>query len=253
MRAALFILVFLIAFLATAAARLPLSVVWSLGEAEERGLSAAAVEGTIWNGQVKGLAVNGRPVGDVRVAGQASDLLAGKLGASVELFGQGQSAKGWVGAGADGRVIVRDARWTGDLSAQRGLDPRLANIGGRAILEIVAMEFDLAGGAPQCVTGEGAAWTDALTSTPEEWRWTGPALSGPLTCSDGAVSVRLDGAQDGDVIAVAGALLADMTTSVEASVETEHPRLSVMLPLLGFDVRDGAYVYERRAYVPGAR
>jgi hypothetical protein len=105
----------LFAFALFLLARFPAA--WAMG-ALPAGLSCDAVDGTLWNGTCTGLMLQHRElIGDLAWQLRPARLLAGRLGAHVELTQVGDFANGDVEMSISGQVFARDVHASVHLSS----------------------------------------------------------------------------------------------------------------------------------------
>lgn len=166
--------------LLVAGASLPLRLVLDGADASAAGLSARAVEGSIWGGQLQEAQFGQLPLGRVQAALSPLALLSGKLVLNIERAdeGQGELTARLHGSGARG---LSDANGSVALGAQ---------IGGFSVkslsFEGLSLRFSPDG---ECVEADGRV-TAALSAAVAGLSLS-QGLSGPLSCADGRASVAL--------------------------------------------------------------
>jgi hypothetical protein len=122
-QAVLLSVLFIAVFVGLTVSRLPLSLVV---ERVPLGLGYDRIEGSIWNGDIYGLKVEGKPVGEAAVGLKFLPLLTGRISTHVDILGPGIDAEGDVSLRGD-RLVAEDATATiqlapwdlGDIFGQR--------------------------------------------------------------------------------------------------------------------------------------
>ena len=179
-----------------AAANVPLSFVMKKSGLATKGVSWQQARGTIWNGQVTGLTVQGEAAG--AVAGEFSlvRLLQGQPGHLLHWSGPSgygtalaSPAQGGVHLQDGQAVITFDAARISAAFPAQDVSLRLSN---------VAMDLEPDG----CRTATGNVSTDALAHISAVYGATWPELTGFLSCDQGELVISLEGiAADGTQIA----------------------------------------------------
>ncbi len=215
----------LMAVVVGAASQLPLS--WFSGVVSTpNGVDAPELSGTVWAGQVKGLP--GLPT-------METDLNPLKLlgGFPLRFSGQSQglSLQGEVGPGR-----LNDVRYSAELNALPIRDGRLIGLSGRIDINISDARF---GGSCETITG--SARTDVLSRNQARWQWSGPELSGPLTCDNGDVLVALEGSDVMSTITAGLRVRMDGTYQLDTQIESRDSKAALVLPLMGFEVSRSGY------------
>jgi len=170
--------------------------------------------GTVWNGQVENL-----PVFDT-LNFKAEGLAFNVRGASA-----GNRLLGWVRPGH-----LRETDVQLQLSDLPIDDPRLRGLQGVLSVQLTDLKWSKLG----CTLAEGRARTDVLARNGGAINWTGPELSGPLACEDGAVVVRLRGQDAQQKISADLTFQIDGTYRADIAVETTRAEAGAILPLFGF-------------------
>ncbi|MFN3228473.1 MAG: type II secretion system protein N [Asticcacaulis sp.] len=217
---------------AYAIATIPLRLV--LGDAAtQAGVSAHAVEGTLWSGTLRGAAFRGVPLGDLRLRTHVWPLLTGQWQVSLQ-SDAGPLRRATVGVSGkalslrqvEGRVpvsfLVPGANWPGGLS-----------------LSNVALERDKAG---TCVSASGTARWDALET------WGGPALSGTLRCEGGQVVLPMAGSADMATVKARLSLSPAAQARLQVEAESHSPAMSTAAALMGMtEQAPGLWILDRTA------
>ena len=112
-------------------------------------------------------------------------------------------------------------------------DPRLDGIDGELNLQLA--ELTLADG--QCTSASGTADTDVLAVNRSSWQWSGPRLSGPVTCEDGSVVIAMTGRDGTGSVDATFRISPSGPYRTEITLTSPDPRASTFLPLFGFQPR----------------
>lgn len=183
--------------------------------------------GTIWKGQITGVDF----IGDIYFDVNAKALLSSQLPLSFQT-----SSPAMTTSGKASKNRLKDFKFSGQLADLPTSDGRLKEIAGHVDFQISEMEFD-----ESCKSASGNAATDILTRNGGRWQWRGPFLSGPISCDQGDLLVKLSGSENAQTInadlriKIGGAYRADF------SVRTSEAAAGVVLPLYGFESRNGQY------------
>ncbi|WP_119681671.1 type II secretion system protein N [Indioceanicola profundi] len=222
MRLRTLVLVFLLALAGFVIARLPLAAALNL--AAPPGIRVAEVQGTIWQGSLRGVTFQGRPLGDIRLA------FAG-TGWRWRLDGRELAADGRLMPGL-GQAHISDLRLSGAIGALLPAVP----VPGVVEIERASLDLSQAG----CVEGEGQAML--RLELPLAGR-NAPDLSGPLSCRDGALHLALAGqAADGPISATLE-LEPDALNRPRIRVEQAGPELKRVLQAAGFRAEGSALTF----------
>jgi len=232
---------------AIVAARAPLSVFAAAAPLSSAGVSYVRAEGSLWRGVLHGVRVNGHSAGDVEISVRPLALARGRAGAAFQFSGDGAAGRGVLEAGLGGGVEIRDAVVIVDLQRFAYYFDEMPFLG-RAELEIAT----LAAGPEGCRRAEGRVRTDALKATAQTMRGTAPDLAGDLSCEDGSFVVALDGAEAGDAVSLRLALDPDLAYDIRVSVQTAETTVASLLPMLGFEEREGGFVYSQKGVLAAA-
>ncbi len=183
--------------------------------------------GTIWNGTVNGL----NHIGSAKYSLDAGALIKGGLPLKFQTSSSAMQISGQAS-----RSKIQDLKFSGQLSQLPTTDGRLKELQGKINIHLSSMQFD-----EICEAASGQADTDFLTRNFGRWQWRGPTLAGPISCDKGDLVAKLSGSEAGQTIhadlriGINGAYRADI------SVRTGRPEAGVVLPLYGFDERNGEF------------
>ena len=183
--------------------------------------------GTIWKGQITGVDF----IGDIHLGVDAKALLSGQLPLSFQT-----SSPVMTMSGKASKNRLKAFKFSGQLADLPTSDGRLKEIAGQVDFEISEMEFE-----ENCKSASGNAATDILTRNGGRWRWRGPLLSGPISCDQGDLLVKLLGSENAQTIKADLRIKIDGTYRADFSVRTREAAAGVVLPLYGFESKNGQY------------
>jgi len=196
MRRVLLTTVFAGTLAAGAVANVPLAFVMKKAGLTSNGVSWQQARGTVWNGQVTGLSVNGEQVGAIEGSFSLSRMLQGQPGHMLHWNGPSGHGTALASLGADGMHIENgQAAVTFDASRISSLFPAR-----EVSLRLSHVRADVGQGG--CTAASGDVQTDALAHVSAAYGATWPELSGFLSCEQGELVISLEGqAADGTGIA----------------------------------------------------
>jgi general secretion pathway protein N len=114
------------------------------------GLALDGVSGTIWSGQARSLAIDGRPLGTLRWSCRPWRLIVLEWSCTIGLQPPGGEVTGKFTGGFDGDLVGRDIRGSAPISDFEGIaTPR----GWTGTLELELEELRVAARRPQSATG----------------------------------------------------------------------------------------------------
>lgn len=174
------------------------------------------MKGTIWQGTVSGLPLFG-----------TANLKVAPLSRQVE-FQSGEG--GNYISGQASPTELKDIDFRMDLGTVPFTDGRLQGLRGHFSTQIANMQI----ANETCQSAEGAAKTDVLQRNGGKIQWTGPELSGPIRCENGALVADLSGKDAQQNISALVTLAADGTYRVDIDVRTARAEADAVLPLFGF-------------------
>ncbi len=232
--AAIFAACFAVVMIAT----LPMAVVLRAVDLPAHGVVFSRVSGTVWNGEIAGLAWRGHDLGGARLALRPLSLFIGRLGVDIDLDGAGLVDGGGFIALSPGGLHVRDLALSADVADL----PILLPLSGRVALDLSRADVNAAG----CRQIEGSVRTDALKNRPAGLDWSGPELKGPMTCSEGAIMIPMRGAAGSETIGVAMTLGKDGSFGVRVDARTPNAAVLSVLSAIGFVESDGVMTLTQR-------
>lgn len=218
------ITVVIIAGLSALAAQLPAGPVlkYALGESFPKN---ATVAGTVWNGQIIG--VDG--FGPITYRTRPLRIFSAKPMAQMQTQMPGISISGSARPGK-----LSDLNFKGQVWTFSNVDPRLAGLRGDFEARIDSLEFDSKNINAGCLSASGTVTTNVLAANRAQWSWTGPDLSGPISCEAGALTVALSGQEAGQDVNLTFSALPEGQYETRAQVKTDNPQAQNVLSLFGF-------------------
>jgi hypothetical protein len=207
------------AALCAGVAHLPLG--WVAPSFMPDGIGALDYRGTVWNGSISGLPIFDAATVKVHPLRRSVDLKAGD-GASYA-------------SGLLRRTSAENLRLRLPLSALPLTDGRLQGLKGRVDVDIATADYTPTG----CTAATGTVRTDILQRNGGTIDWTGPELSGPIRCEDGALLAELTGRDAAQQIDILLRLQPDGVYRAEVSARTTRVEADAVLPMFGF-TRDGS-------------
>ncbi len=183
--------------------------------------------GTLWNGT----ASNVDYIGIAKFKIDPKQLMKDGLPLSFQTSSNAMQL-----SGKASKTRLEDLRFIGQLGGLPTNDGRLKELAGEVIIQISKLTFD-----KDCQSAMGQASTDFLSRNATRWQWQGPLLSGPITCDGGDLIANLLGSDVGQTIKADLRIVPDGTYRADISVRTSQPEAGVVLPLYGFENRNGEF------------
>lgn len=229
------------------AAQLPIGFVLQRLPLNAMGVQWTQSEGTVWDGRVMGVYVNGQPVGDVDVALQPVSLLTLRPELDVQWGGAGGRGAGLL-LFETGAVEARELRFEQRVSALESLSADLRAIGGNFRLSDGAVRIE----DGRCTSATGAVQSDTLTLAARQFGRTFSDLTGAISCEDGAFQIEMSGdGSTGDTIAITAQATLQGQSEIHVAVSTADRELEALLANAGFSREDGVWTYRRASVASG--
>jgi general secretion pathway protein N len=222
----------------------PMSLAADFATKHDGAFKYAGATGSVWNGKLQGVVLNGEPLGDVAIRLDAGKLFVGQAAADIgftrkELTGQGRLSKALFG----GRMKLADIKVAGDVSAAPVLPVRIRAAPGKFSLVVSEILFD----KNVCKAANGEVWTDALAKADLGHQWVGPELRGPVSCRNGKLAVDASGkAVTGEEVTASIGTGPDLSLDLEAKVLNATQGAAETLSELGFRPDGTAYVLHQQ-------
>ncbi|MEQ9505756.1 MAG: type II secretion system protein N [Hyphomonas sp.] len=219
----------------------PLETALRISGAEARGLGWSKAEGTILDGKLNGITLDGSSQGNAELKLMPLALLSGQLQYAVVWIGDHGEGAGNVSIGTGARATLRQFDLELDLLRLDQAALWIRQSGGRVHLKGEVVRFGAAG----CVEATGTATSDVLERNIEILGAGWSPMRGELRCESGDLVIPLESANASGTRFLAQLRIAPGRPGrFDARVSGLLPReLDYALPIAGF-TRDGAdYVY----------
>ena len=219
----------------------PLGAALRLAGADKQGLAWTAAEGTVLDGRLQGIALDGAPAGDAHVRLVPAALLSGHLQYAVGWTGEQGRGAGKVSAGHKARLALRDFDIDLDLLHLEHAARWVRQSGGRVQVQGEVIRFN----GSECLEAKGTARSDVLERNREILGAGWSDMSGELRCERGDLVIPLQATNaSGTHFLVQLSLAPGRTGRFDARVSGIIPReLEFALPIAGFAPDGRDYVY----------
>ena len=172
--------------------------------------------GTLWNGTVSGLPIFGTANLDITPLSRRALI---------------QSGEGQNYLSVDiGPSLAKDIDLRINLATLPFTDGRLKGLRGTLNAQISNMEID----NQSCVSAAGTVTTDVLQRNGGTVQWTGPELTGPIRCEEGALIADFSGRDAQQNISALIRMSPDRSYRVDITVRTNRAEADAVLPIFGF-------------------
>ena len=208
---------------------------------QESGVAWTQAEGTLWDGRITGLEINGHEIGDTILELRPLSLLLLAPVYDVQ----------WGGTSSRGSAIARISRkelYTSDLSAEqnisyiKALAVPVRAMGGSVRVNGAHIVYDWQG----CTSASGKVSSDVLSLAAEKFGRSFPILTGDLGCDAGTLTAHLTGTSDkGDVVEIDLRASQTAMSGLTARVDTKDREVVALLANSGFALQDGRWTYSR--------
>ncbi|MAK62215.1 MAG: hypothetical protein CMK09_14695 [Ponticaulis sp.] len=208
----------------------------------EPAIRYAQANGTVWNGSVHGIQYDQQSIGSARIETDWLSIFSGKLSSLVRINDGVVNGRGRVSAGLTGQIEIEDLRLSGSTVELTNIRKEIRDLAGEYTLSIRnATLWD-----GRCRSASGTVWTDLLTKMDRTVDWTGPELTGPVSCRDGRFVLTLTGETPGqETVDATLEIGLDATGAFEAEVTNAQQETGRALTLIGFlNSDDGTFVYQ---------
>jgi len=182
------------------------------------------MRGSIWRGTVSGLPLFGSANLSIAPLARRVDFQSGEGGNYL--------------AGIISPTEAADIDFRLDLTTVPFTDGRLQGLRGDFSAQISEMKIS----EQSCEMAIGTARTDVLQRNGGTIQWTGPELTGPIRCEDGALLVDLSGQDAQQTITAQLKLIPDGTYRADVKVRTVRVEADAVLPLFGFSRSGQSFV-----------
>ena len=182
----------------------------------------AQYSGSIWNGQIQ-LNFNQALV-PVRFSLSPSKLIKGEAFIDFNMHNPAVQISGRASFNS-----LETVKIFANMQYLNFNDPRIRGLKGQIAAQILSAKFD-----SSCQELSGQIETNFLQSNPSHWYWSGPALKGPLSCTDSNVIVQMSGGDREQDFTVILRFKPDGNYDMEVKAQSAKPRADVVLQFYGF-------------------
>ena len=219
----------------------PLSFVLERTGISDRGAVWAEAEGTILNGQISGLELQGQKIGDVSLKLRPASLL--RLTPAYDVNWEGESGQGTGLVALQGQTLIAtELILVQELKGIETLAAPLKAIGGHVRLDGGEVTVNRDG----CVFASGEVSTNVLEKAAAQYGRQFGLLSGPLSCVEGALDLALEGRSDAaDTVDFKATIDWLGRTSFDASIVTQDDEVRYVLKQIGFVESGDALTYAK--------
>ncbi|NHK29081.1 type II secretion system protein GspN [Parvularcula flava] len=218
-------------FIFLALVRLPLSLALDVSGVRAQGVDWSAASGTVWNGTIAGVYLDGYPVGTINQRTRFLPLLTGRVVSDVDITGRPVNGEGQVSLAGQG-ITLNDAAFLIDLASYDVVDAFGAPLRGAVRLETDNLQLR----GDQCRSGVVSIWTDSLAYSARAWGGEGFPLAGTATCGDdGVLRLALSGEGSGQTVAITGTLDPTLDYLAEVRAGGLEEDIATGLMLYGFE------------------
>ncbi|MEM0986510.1 MAG: type II secretion system protein N [Pseudomonadota bacterium] len=222
----------------------PLAAFADRNDLAQRGVLFERAQGTIWSGDLLGVALGGQPIGRVTLDLKPASLLTGEIAYDMDVAGPAGEGRGQLAFSPGGGIALRDLVADVNLQAIERLDTRLRQA--PATVSVILPEL-IADRRMACRRADGRLQSDLLQRLGGQFSWTGPPMAGIIACDgEGGYQVTLANTGGEDEIAL-DAIGSPLTASYTADVRvrTNNEQVANTLLLMKFQKVDDQYVYSR--------
>jgi len=238
------VLVFAAALVAGIVSNVPLSFAMRNAGLVDRGISWQQARGTIWNGQVTGLAYRGTPAGALDINASPLSLFRGAIVSDVNWIAPTGRARLKLAASTSS-ISLSDLGAEIDISRLDGLHDELRRIGGTLKLSNAAARLNRAG---QCTRASGNAQLDLVRRLGVQYGRDWPLLTGSPECADGLLQLPMTGdGPNGERFEITLKTLTDGRTGMDIHVERLDEQANAALSVMGFTKAGNGYTLLQEA------
>jgi hypothetical protein len=239
MKIVIFIVIAVVVVIVGAVAMFPMSMAADFAAKAAPDFKYAKADGSVWSGKLTGVTYGAQRIGDVSVAGDFGSLFGGKAAGTVALSRNGLTGAADMAWPLGGKELALSRfKLEGAVSTVRGMPEAVASRGGKFRLELSELKF----AGDKCQSAKGQVWTDALAKVSHKG-WTGPELTGPVSCEDGKLVVNATGkAPTGEDVVARMDIGGHLDMAMTATVTNARGGALESLKSLGFTEQGGALV-----------
>lgn len=236
----IFLILFILVAVGAIVAYMPLGYIAAQSGAGRAGVGWAQVQGTLLEGRIDGLHVQGQPLGDVRLNLRPLSLLTFAPVYDIQWGGPGGQGTGVVKI-SKGRIEAQDVRLQHQINAVEALAAPVRALGGTVRIANGNIVMTALG----CESASGKMTTDTLQVAAQQYGREFGLIEGPISCVDRALILDLSGtSQTGDTVDVDAKASVLGTSLFEVAIDTADTQMTLALSQIGFVFSDGAWRYK---------
>ncbi len=209
---------------------------------------AGSLSGTLWDGQVKLLPPKTRWPLHIHYKINPLSALFRAPYSHMQLSGSGFSSKGKLGIFGQNHIQAKDISAEFNMALLPISDPRLTELSGQSFITLDRLKIKNG-----CRVAEGRARTNILSVNLDNWQWSGPLLSGPISCDGDIILAAMRGQDDNHDISFDLRLFPDGVYGIDIQItpKTALPAdFAIALGLLGFEqTEDGVAILKEKGQI----
>ncbi len=231
-------------------ATVPAAWVWHLLPQKPAHIQLYGISGSVWQGQVEQVVIDGRPLEQLQWQLLPRKLLTGALGGTLKITGNPVQAHANIQYGWSG-LTIENGRFHTPLSWLVGQQKLLMNVqvGGSSTLTLRTYQQ----GQPWCEQLQGRLLVTGLDINSSMGAYALGDLAGDLRCQQGQLILQMDANENRIGIAGELRLMAANRIDINATIrptEEQPASLKTLLPMLGQADANGAYPFKYQGPVP---
>lgn len=241
LRSFFLVIILIVATLAGIVYFMPLGYIMGQSGLGALGAGWAQVDGTIRQGRIDGLHVQGQPIGDVTLSLKPLSLLSLTPTYQIQWGGAGGRGNGTAKLSSK-QLELTDIRMEQTVASIEGLSPALRAVGG----SIRVSDGDITLSRLGCEDASGQISSDVLTRAAQQYGRQFGTIEGQMSCDAYDFLVDLQGQSDaGDVLDLTSRSGFDGRSELTVEMVTQDSELSLALAGLGFSLSNGTWSYNR--------
>jgi general secretion pathway protein N len=248
------IAVFILSFSGVSLANLPLSLFLNETRLSQSGLTATAISGTLWRGDITGLSLGTHPLGDIHLKANPLSLLRLGYGGKAHIAPGAAKGQGKFLLQSGPALMAEDIAIIIDLAKLGYRDPNGRPLRGQLSLDVSKLHLQQKKNQFSCKEIEGRITSDALSILGQYYNKELPILRGTLNCEQGQVVLAIAGQNQIVTIDITAEINANLDYMANIIVETDDSEMQSLLALYGFNSDGNRYtLFERSNFAQGWR
>ncbi len=227
----------------------PASTMVHMAPSAKSHLSYRAIQGSIWNGSARGVAVDGIHLGDIQFRVNPFLLLRGRLGGSVSLAGGDVTGEGSFSLGLGRSIDLKNVTAVVSLDMIDSVFILGAPVTGQGQIYVDRLSLSKNG----CLKAIGSLSTDILDRPLARFERAPLALSGPIACDGSTFIASLAGVNRDGAMDIGLRVSPDFRYEISAGVEADDEQLSFALISFGFENNGAKLVYNSVGMIRGVK